>query len=360
MIFSLFFELIRVSLHRADRLTRVPSLGEWQLLFALSRRQALEGMAYQGVERLPVEQQPPKDFVLQWYGLVKKYERVNLKMNQRAVEATAYFKERGFNSCLLKGQGVALYYPQPLWRIPGDIDLWLEGDREDIYRTTKKSEHFEGLTYLHVNFSLFKDTSLEVHVTPSWMSSPFLNHQLQRYFKGCWNGDLTREVSLPGAAGTVNVPSDEFNRFYLLLHIYHHLFGQGVGLRQLMDYYYVLLAECDEASLQRTRDLFQRFHLMKFVSAVMYVEQKVFGLPDDKLLVPVNVEEGEFLLSEILQAGNFGKYDKRIDRKKYKITPYRFVLSVERNLKFAKRYPQEVLWDPFFRMWTYAWRWWKR
>lgn len=54
-------------------------------------------------------------------------------------------------------------------------------------------------------------------------------------------------------------------------------------------------------------------------------------------------------------AGNFGKYDERIDRVQYKSTPRRFVLSVHRNLKFLRSYPSEVLWDPFFRLWLYYW-----
>lgn len=356
MLYSLFFELLKVAIQRQTELSRIPSPEEWRDLFVLARQQTLEGVLYAGVERLPVEQQPSKGFMLQWYGLVKQYERLNIKINRRVVEAGEYFSSRGIRHCLLKGQGVATYYPQPLWRIPGDIDLWVEADRKTVYEMDICTDSWLQTTYLHLHSHIFKETDLEIHVKPSWLSSPFLNRKLQSYFRSCWAADCFQRITLPEVEGQVEVPSLEFNHFYLLLHIYHHLFGEGIGLRQLMDYYYVLLQENSAESLERTRVLFRQFHLMKFAGATMFVLQKVFDLPDDKLLVPVNEQEGEFLLHEIMLAGNFGKYDARIDREKYKSTPRRFLLSIHRNFRFLRRYPSEILWDPFFRMWYYSWR----
>ena len=38
------------------------------------------------------------------------------------------------------------------------------------------------------------------------------------------------------------IPTVEFNIIFQLTHIYSHLMNEGIGLRQLVDYYYVL---CD-------------------------------------------------------------------------------------------------------------------
>ena len=357
MINDIFFELVRVSVGHLQTLSRIPTAEEWQKLFVLARKHSLEGVLYRSVEQLPLAQRPDAGFMLQWFGLVKRYERLNVAINQRAVEASAYFSHLGIRNCVLKGQGIATYYPEPLLRVPGDIDLWVDTDRECVYAMDICSDKWLQTTYLHLHSKVFKETALELHVKPSWMSSPFLNCRLQRYFKRCWEVDGQRTIALLGTEGDITVPSLEFNRFYLLLHIYHHLFGEGIGLRQLMDYYYVLLSESDEASLQRSRDLLKEYHLVKFAGAVMYVEQKVFGLPKEKLLVAVDEGEGEFLLKEVMTAGNFGKYDERINRKWYRSTPRRFVLSVVRNMKFLWRYPREVAWDPLFRSWFYMWRW---
>ena len=45
-----------------------------------------------------------------------------------------------------------------------------------------------------------------------------------------------------GEQGEIAIPTVEFNLIFQLTHIYAHLMNEGIGLRQLLDYYYVL---CD-------------------------------------------------------------------------------------------------------------------
>ena len=45
-----------------------------------------------------------------------------------------------------------------------------------------------------------------------------------------------------GEQGEIAIPTVEFNLIFQLTHIFSHLMNEGIGLRQLVDYYYVL---CD-------------------------------------------------------------------------------------------------------------------
>ena len=49
-------------------------------------------------------------------------------------------------------------------------------------------------------------------------------------------------MSLPDGAGDIAVPTTAFNVIYQLTHLYHHFFDEGIGMRQIIDYYYVV---CD-------------------------------------------------------------------------------------------------------------------
>lgn len=114
-----------------------------------------------------------------------------------------------------------------------------------------------------------------------------------------------------------------------------------------------------------------RFGMKKFAEAVMYVLQTVFAMPDVYLLCPANEKEGKFLLSEIMLAGNFGKYDTRISRgpkefsfdwlgtgASFKLSAS-FVHAIEKtkhNLRLFTHYPEEVLWEPIFRVYHWVWR----
>ena len=82
--------------------------------------------------------------------------------------------------------------------------------------------------------------SVELHSTPALLNSPLHNSRLQKWLKR--NADLqcSNRISLPNNAGEVAVPTLSFNIIYQLCHLFHHCFYEGVGLRQIVDYYLVL------------------------------------------------------------------------------------------------------------------------
>lgn len=353
-----FFELISISLGHREMLSCVPTAEDWRTLYKMAQQQTLVGVLFTAIERLPAEQRPPREVLLPWYADVEHLKSLNARMNARAVEAEAYFVKNGFRTTILKGQGIATLYPYPERRVPGDIDIWLEGGREKIYEFASRHHKLEGVNYQHIHYHLFEDAEVEVHITPNHLYAPLYNCRLQRYFQLVADEQFTHRTELPDGVGSVSVPTDEFNRFYILLHIYGHLFGEGIGLRQVMDYYYVLRQPSSAESRERTVHLLMRTGMLRFAQAMMWIQQQVFGLEDEFLIVAPDEREGRFVLSEIMLSGNFGKYDERIDRRSHhKLLP-RVWNSMKRNLKFVVRYPHEMLWDLPFRTWLWLWRKW--
>ena len=96
--------------------------------------------------------------------------------------------------------------------------------------------------------------------------------------------------------------------------------------------------------------------LWKFAGAVMYVLYEVLGLPEAKMIAPINVNEGRFLLAEIMQGGNFGQYDTRLGRKENEGKLPCYLRMSLRNLRFVKHYPTEALSEPLFRTWFALWK----
>lgn len=353
---NLFFELLEVAIEKNTQLSASPTADEWACIFAIAQQQTLVGILFEGVERLPINQRPPRTLLLQWYVLAERIKRVNLLLNKRAVEVVQYFNDNGFYGCVLKGQGVATYYPNPEFRTSGDIDIWLGGNRERIYDFARANVGLQGLTFHHIHYPLYEDVEIEVHTTPGCLSSPRLNDKLQRYFKDCFSEQISHRVALPDGVGEIPHPTVEFDLVYLLLHMYKHLTGEGIGLRQMMDYYYVLQQPLSEEARQQVVRRIEDFKMMRFARATMYVMREVFGLEEEYLLVAPDEKAGRFLLDEIMQAGNFGKYDARLKRKRNETAWFRLVRSLKRNARFLRYYPNEVLWNPVFRTWQYFWR----
>lgn len=356
MSYIRFIELLRIALGKKTEFSAAPLANDWANVFAIAQQQTLVGVLFAGVERLPAEQRPPRQLLLQWYAMTERIKQTSRLLNQRVVETVRYFAENGFDSCVLKGQGVATYYPNPLLRTSGDIDIWLCGRRKRIYNFARDRVGLQGITYQHIHYPLFKDAEIEVHITPGCLSSPFLNRKLQRYFEEVFDSQTFYRVSLPGGMGEITAPDVEFNLFYLLLHMYKHLTGQGIGLRQMMDYYYALQQSISDEARTRVVLHIGEYKMMRFARATMYVMREVFGLDEAYMLVAPDEKAGRFLLDEIMQAGNFGKYDSRLKRKRNETPWYRLVRSMKRNIRFLRYYPNEILWDPIFRTWQFFWR----
>lgn len=353
---TLFFFLIRISLGRETTLSYVPNEVEWQEAFAEAKRQALIGVCYMAIERLPAEQRPPRNVLLNWYGQTEFIKVNNRRLNKKAASLTKYFAQLGVRSTVLKGQGVAQSYPEPLMRVPGDIDLWVEGGRRKVLCLLKGQYKIGEVVYHHADFSISEKVEVEVHFRPSWSFNYFRNRRWQFFFAEMADIQFVHRVKLPEKVGEIATPTGSFNCVYLLMHIYRHLFDEGIGLRQLLDYYYSLRQSYSEAEKQTIRRNLSYLGLSKFASAVMYVEQVVFGLEDHYLLVPIHESEGRFLLSEIMKAGNFGQYDERNRHSAAEGLWGKFCRKVWRNSRFVRHYPSEVLWSAPFKIWHFCWR----
>ncbi len=369
MLRTYFFELISISLGHRGMLSDVPTAAEWEALLAMAKEQTLVGILYGAIERLPKEQLPPKKVLFHWYKIVGELKAENLRMNREAVDLCHFLKEEGFDCAVMKGQAIAQYYPNPLARTCGDIDVWvvpkglekekgkwIPKSREYIYKYMRVRGKIEGMNYQHVHLHHFEKTSVELHITPLSLYNFTYNCRLQRFFEQEAAAQFSNNIEIPNGEGEIPALTLEFNRFFILLHIYSHFLGEGIGLRQLMDYYYVLKQGGSRESKERTLEIFQKVGMMRFVAATMWLLQEVFGLEDEYLLCSPNQKEGEFLLKEVLLSGNFGKYDSRFDRSRYNELIPRLWNSLKRKARLVFRYPHEILFDLPFRTWLYFWR----
>lgn len=357
---DLFIELLRLAVDEHRRsLSYSPSPADWAWLFSESRRQAVVGVMYAAVERLLAAQRPPREVLLPWYAMVERVKLRNEQLNAEATRVCLTLSREGLDCVLLKGQGVALYYPQPLLRQPGDIDLWILASRQRIMEHTQKGrEHKVHTTWLHTVFDESSLTEVEAHFMPSYRYNPFRHGAMNSVFKQMAAAQLSHQVALTAnESARVSAPTTAFNRVYLLAHIYRHFFGEGIGVRQLMDYYYCLRQGMTEAEARTMRRQLKRMGMTRFASATMYVMQQLFGLPVQYMPLMPDKREGILLLNEVLLAGNFGQHDVRYAELSSQRRFSRFVAKSRRNINFLVHYPGEVLFDVPFRLCHYVWRW---
>ena len=346
---------------------------DWKELYAIAQKQALLGVLFYGIRQLPKKLAPEQKLLMQWMAMAEMIRKQNIRLFQDSVKVCQNFENEGFANCILKGQGNALLYPDPYMRTPGDIDIYLAGGRKRVMQYINKVCPNQVMRYHHVDFPVMK-TAIEVHFTPSYMFFPIHNRRMQNWFGKVMGEQCNHRVSLPDGYGEIHVPQVSFNVIYILSHLYRHIFTEGIGLRQLLDYYFVLvkwhtdltnLTDSNKSLPQMTQintDLDTLRHelkylgLWKFAQAVMYVLHEVFGLSEDRMIAPMDEKEGWFLLDEIMRGGNFGQFDDRMGSKIGESKIHRYFRMNLRNLRFVKHYPTEALSEPLFRTWFAVWK----
>ena len=330
---------------------------DWKVLYVIAKKQALIGVLFHGIKQLPKKLAPDAELLMQWMGIAQKIRQQNIRLFIDSAKVCKKFKEVGFRNCILKGQGNALLYPDPYMRTSGDIDIYLDGGRNRVMQYINKVCPNQVMRYHHVDFPVMK-TAIEVHFTPSYMFFPVHNRRMQKWFKEVMDLQCSNAVTLPDGYGEITVPTMSFNVIYILSHLYRHVFTEGIGLRQLIDYYFVLV-KSEERKVKNLTALQRELKylgLWKFAGAVMYVLHETLGLPEEKMIAPIDVNEGRFLLAEIMQGGNFGQYDTRLGSKENEGKLHRYLRMCLRNLRFVKHYPTEALSEPFFRTWFALWK----
>ena len=239
---QIFFDFLRFIVGSAKEIPDSLKEAGWKELYAIAKKQCLVGVLFDGIKKLPAEYVGmKKELLLQWMAESQMLEKANVRLNDAAIQVSEWFRKKGFRTCILKGQGNALMYPNPYSRTPGDIDIWVEGEDKRVISFVRSISPHEKACYHHIEFPSYKGVEVEVHYRPSFLLCFWHNRKLQKYYERVKEEQFSHRVML-GEQGEIAIPTVEFNLIFQLTHIYSHLMNEGIGLRQLVDYYYVL---CD-------------------------------------------------------------------------------------------------------------------
>lgn len=381
---NLFFELIRVSIGTQDSLSRTPSAEEWDSLCAMAKEQGLEGICFAGIQKLISKSQPighpeciiPEMRYIKWMHMAVQIQQENQKSNAAIKLVRKHFEAKGFDLVLLKGQGNLCNYPTDLnqLRCSGDIDAWAmpKGfDQWTIKERLKNDEFFLRWLwkqnpsirhcYLHVIYPSLENIDVEVHFRPSYINARHRDARLQRWMMKEAPAQIHHMVTLPNSDTEVAIPTTSFNLVFQLTHIYRHIFDDGLALRQILDFFFLLKewrlqpSDSQDMAADQIYTLIQELGVKRICAALMYILQTVFGLEDKYMLCTPNASAGEHLLKDLMSTGAIGFNGSNASAKNENGVQ-RFLRRQKRNLHFLGEYPEEVLSVPIYRIYQEIWR----
>lgn len=341
-----YIEFIRYSLDEKATLPESIVEIDWGDFINFCYQQSVFGIALAGIEKakacstsLSIDQMD----LLEWIGMVESVKAQNEIINKRGVAVTKWFEERGYRSVILKGQANGLMYPRPEYRIPGDIDIWVEGKDGDIIKLVLKEWPDAHYSIHHVKMPVFNDVSVEVHYKPMYLMNWFADRKLQNYIGRIEDAQFSNKVNLGN--GKIGVLTDDFNLVYQLLHMYAHLFSTRNNFKQLVDYYYLLRKAKGNFKKTEIKVLLEQFEILKYAKGIMWIMSEVLGVEANYLIVDSDKNIGRLLLKETMK---YGMYENR--------TAVDLTKQFFGNLKLAGVFPKNVLISPLFLLWH---QWWK-
>lgn len=352
---GMYYDFLRYCIDKQRPVPTDVEKTDWDGLYSFATQQAISAVIFYGIDRLNRDVRMPRELLFQWIADAEQIKQRNQLVNRCATALVEQFRNHGLKCCILKGQGNSVLYPNPYSRTPGDIDIWVEGKSiKEIIRISKEKNPNGMACYHHVDFGDFQGVEVEIHYRPSLMYNPVHNRRLQRWFKsksdeGCLMAELQE------GAGRIRIPNREFNIIFQLSHIYNHLLHEGIGLRQIIDYYYVL-KNTDGTNLTNWENTLHYLGLEKIAGAVMWVLNEALGLSVEYLIAPKDERLGRILLAEILRGGNFGQYDKENIKANNQLK--KNWQRIKRDARMVRYFPSECLWEPLFRIYHFMWRKW--
>jgi hypothetical protein len=356
---------------------------DWEELLNFAKKHAIVGVVARTLlhdQRLAnsevfLRNRPSEDQVMDWMSLMVKIEQDNQKCDGVAAWTIRNFKKTGFDACILKGQGVNLLYPTRSERMSGDVDIWVRPKHSDTSQNetidvlVQQSKDVERVLeecrkvmpdakacYHHVEFVSKQNIPIEVHYRPQWLSNPWHNRKLQRYFMTHADEQFRHHCELSDGQVLVT-PTAEFNVIFMLSHIYNHLLHEGIGFRQLIDYFYLLKSvRWSDTSRSQLQRVMSDCGLLAIGQGVSWMMVKVLELDEAHIIVTPSERYGRILLREVLAGGNFGKHDERTLSGVYRSPIMANLQRLNRDIRFLFYFPSESLWEPFFRLYHFFWR----
>ncbi len=308
---NVFFSLLRSALWGTP--AEVPhDFKDWNNIVHLSKAQSVMGLVGDVMLNNPELSSRFKEKAKErLWSFIFANKVTHEKQDRALVRAVNVLKEAGIHPVLLKGRGLAQYYPAPNLRQCGDIDLYVgRSDYRKAYEVLKPlSMEIDDIRKLDTGIHFDADidgTDVEVHrFTETYPAGRFNNIYQTASDKGMSDGLVPMHV----LDAEVDTPADVFNAFYVFSHMFRHFLFEGVGFRQICDWMMFLHArngKIDEAAL---KVLIESMDMMKPWQAFGCLLVDVLGLPENEFPLFDGKYRGLVgkITARILDEGNFGK-----------------------------------------------------
>ena len=305
---EVFLTLLRAGLWGTEAVLAPADPADWKDVFTLASEQTVIGLVGEGLQHASGTL-PPESVLHAFIGTSYGTELRNREMNAFLSGQYAAMSEAGIRAVVLKGQGIACCYRNPMWRQSGDIDYLLSAEdyasAKDLLVPKADEADHEDKALLHYPLH-FGDIVVELHGTLHTDISRRIDRCMSAKQQALFSKEDFRYEKINGV--TLRLPSLQFDVVYVFTHILHHFYQGGIGLRQLCDWARLLYVSSGRLDVDQVRKDLESMHLAREwqVFAAFLVDRLGMDPARIPLYSEASPHRSEALLKRILKSGNFG------------------------------------------------------
>ena len=308
---EVFLELVRAGLFPSyySSVSVHGSPVNWKGVYRLAEEQSVMGLVAAGIEALQPSNKPSKEVALQFVGRTLLLENTNKRMNGFIACLIDKLRDADCFAVLVKGQGVAQCYEQPLWRTCGDVDLLLDKDNYEKAKSflTAKADIVDEEDKKRQHLAMTIDGwTIELHGTLSTGISDRLNRVIYEVQSSIFQEKSV--CSWLNGNTLVFLPSPDDHVFLVFSHILEHFYVEGVGLRQICDWCRMLWMYRGELDLELLERRIRKAGILSEWKGFASLAVNTLGIPVEAMPFydVSHLAKGTRVLEYVMKSGNFG------------------------------------------------------
>lgn len=276
---------------------------DWRELIAFAWKHTVGAIAFDGYQKLydGRQQVVDKPELFQWFAQTVALEKRNGQQVHTLKQLCGRLIGNGCTIMLMKGQANALYYPNPLHRATGDVDIFTFDSYDRCnHKARELGANVDESCYKHsqiyYNGEMFENHRYLVH-TREGRRSKLLNEDI------CKSATVNPERLYQDTG--ILLPSPEFNARFLMYHALAHFLYEGLRLKQVVDWVMFVKAEKDNINWTDLYLFCEKYYLHRFLDVMNDISVHKFGVTLDEKEILSSSPYTEKELNSILYDEDF-------------------------------------------------------
>ena len=356
---SLFLSLLSAAIWGEKPDASAFAEANWKQIFRLADTQTVPSLIVDGMGMLPPESlRMSLDDKLSRLGKMQRMECVNSLHRSVIVKIDKALKAEGIQAVFMKGQTTALRYPNPLHRTPGDIDFVVSA--EDFDKTMAVMEKIGkvdyGLVHEHHGMAWVDGVTVEPHYKVHNYQRPSTDRAMQEMFASVFPDGLA-SADMDGYQVPIFPPT--FESVFLISHMVNHVYEEGLGLRQVIDYAMFLHACADKIDWVKHDEYLHKMRMERAWRIFTCICVKYLGLPLPSQVEPFSHREilwSERMMDDIMRVGNFGRGEYVFSHRGWLDAWRNYRWVVKRCYRLGFVCPSEARWWIVSKLTRFLWK----